>query len=71
MKLVGVEKIAEMLDTTKYTIYEWTALKKIPHYKIGKSVKFDVDAIITWLATCEVKPYNRGTGGRSHKGGGK
>ncbi|MHB1697736.1 MAG: helix-turn-helix domain-containing protein [bacterium] len=71
MKLVGIEKIAEILDTPAKTIYEWTSTKKIPHYKINRLVKFDIDAVIAWLETCEVKPYNRGTGGKSLKGGGK
>ncbi|MCL4428144.1 MAG: helix-turn-helix domain-containing protein [Deltaproteobacteria bacterium] len=71
MKLVGVEKIAEILDINENTIYDWTATRKIPHYKVGRLVKFDIDAVMDWLATCEVKPYNKGTGGRSHKGGGK
>ncbi|MHB8232056.1 MAG: helix-turn-helix domain-containing protein [bacterium] len=71
MKLVGIEKIAEILDTSPKTIYDWTSTRKIPHYKVGRLVKFDVDAVMTWLATCEVKVYNRATGGRSLKGGGK
>ena len=69
MKLVGIEKIAELLDTSPKTIYDWTSTRKIPHYKVGRLVKFDIDAIMAWLETCEVKPYNRETGGKSLKGG--
>jgi excisionase family DNA binding protein len=65
MKLVGIEKIAEILDTSPKTIYDWTATRRIPHYKLGRLVKFDVDEVMAWLQTCEVKVYNRGTGGRS------
>ena len=71
MKLVGAEKIAEILDTSPKTIYDWTSTRKIPHYKVGRLVKFDIEAVMSWLETCEVKPYNRGTGGKSLKGGGK
>lgn len=65
MKLVGIEKIAEILDTSPKTIYDWTATRRIPHYKLGRLVKFDVDEVMAWLQTCEVKVYNKGTGGRS------
>ncbi len=65
MKLVGIEKIAEILDASPKTIYDWTATRRIPHYKLGRLVKFDVDEVMAWLQTCEVKVYNRGTGGRS------
>ena len=63
--LVSIEKIAEILDTSPKTIYDWTATRRIPHYKLGRLVKFDVDEVMAWLQTCEVKVYNRGTGGRS------
>ena len=65
MKLVGIERIAEILDTSPKTIYDWTATRRIPHYKLGRLVKFDVDEVMAWLQTCEVKVYNKGTGGRS------
>ncbi len=63
--LVSIEKIAEILDTSPKTIYDWTATRRIPHYKLGRLVKFDVDEVMAWLQTCEVKVYNKGTGGRS------
>ena len=63
--LVSIEKIAEILDTSPKTIYDCTATRRIPHYKLGRLVKFDVDEVMAWLQTCEVKVYNKGTGGRS------
>ena len=68
MKLVGIEKISEILDVNPKTIYDWTSTRKIPHYKLGRLVKFDVDEVMTWLATLEIKPhavYNKATGGKS------
>ena len=69
--LVSIEKISEILDINVKTIYDWTSTRKIPHYKLGRLVKFDVDEVMAWLQSCEVKVYNRGTGGKSLKGGGK
>ena len=69
MKLVGIQKIAEILDTSPKTIYDWTATRKIPHYKLGRLVKFDIDEVMAWLATLEIKPHavynNKETGGKS------
>jgi Prophage CP4-57 regulatory protein (AlpA). len=63
--LVSIEKISEILDINVKTIYDWTSTRKIPHYKLGRLVKFDVDEVMAWLQSCEVKVYNRGTGGKS------
>ena len=63
--LVSIEKISEILDINVKTIYDWTSTRKIPHYKLGRLVKFDVDEVMAWLQNCEVKVYNRGTGGKS------
>ena len=48
-RFVGVEEIAEYLDVSINTIYSWVWLKKIPHVKMGKLVKFDLQEIETWL----------------------
>ena len=63
--LVSIEKISEILDINVKTIYDWTSTRKIPHYKVGRLVRFDVDAVVNWLETHEVKTYNKGTGGKS------
>lgn len=68
MKLVGIEKIAEMLDVSVKTIYDWTSRDYIPHRKLGRLVKFDIDEIEAWVETLAVRPhqvYNRVAGGRS------
>lgn len=68
MQLVGIKKIAKMLDVSIKTVYDWTARDYIPHRKLGRLVKFDVDEVEAWVETLAVRPhpvYNKGTGGRS------
>ncbi len=38
-----------MLGVAKNTLYDWCAIRKIPHYKLGKLTKFKVDEIEVWL----------------------
>jgi excisionase family DNA binding protein len=48
-RFVGPEELAEYLDLSINTIYSWIWLKKIPHFKVGKLVKFDLQEIETWM----------------------
>ena len=48
-KLINIKKLAEYLDTKVSTIYSWIHMKQIPHYKVGRLVKFDVAEIDKWL----------------------
>ena len=53
-KFVGVEEVATVLDVEKSWIYSRTRKKgkgQIPHYRLGKYVKFDLDEVVTWLKT--------------------
>ena len=42
-------EIAEFLRVAKTTIYDWVYKKKIPYYKIGGAVRFDMDEIYEWV----------------------
>lgn len=57
-RFIGVEELAEYLDLKKSTIYQWVHQQKIPHYKLGKRVKFDLEKIENWLKRKEVKPHS-------------
>ena len=48
-RFIGVEDLAEYLDLSINTIYSWVWLKKIPHFKVGKLVKFDLQGIEAWM----------------------
>jgi len=44
-----IEDLSVYLDTPVATIYTWTHQKKIPHVKIGRSLRFDLAEIDLWV----------------------
>lgn len=48
-RLLTTKELAEYLKLNQITIRKWTCQKQIPHFKIGKSVRFDLDTINAWL----------------------
>ena len=48
-KLLTVTETAEFLGISKNTLYEWIVQRKIPHYKVGRLVKFRREDLETWL----------------------
>ena len=54
-RLVGIKDMADYLDISKATLYNWTFQKKIPYIKIGRLVKFDLQDINKWLKDKRVK----------------
>lgn len=47
--LWDVKKIAEMLSVPEPTVRDWVYKRKIPHYKVGHSVRFDPSEIRSWI----------------------
>lgn len=48
-KLVGIKAMAEKLDIPVSWIYSRTRTNEIPHYKLGKYVKFDESEVMEWI----------------------
>ena len=48
-KLEGIKAIANRLDVPKSWIYSRTRTGEIPHYKLGKYVKFDESEVMEWV----------------------
>jgi excisionase family DNA binding protein len=48
-KLLSVTEAAEFLGIKKSTLYEWIIQKKVPHYKVGRLVKFRREDLEAWL----------------------
>ena len=49
-RLINIDELSLMLGVAKNTLYDWCAIRKIPHYKLGKLIKFKVEEIEVWLA---------------------
>ena len=44
-----IEETAELFHVTKYAIYKWVHINKIPHVKVGRRLLFpenDIEALI-------------------------
>jgi excisionase family DNA binding protein len=44
--LVNAQQLAEVLGVSKSTVLEQAARGRIPHYRIGKSVRFNADDVL-------------------------
>ena len=47
--LMTVEQLAQYLNLSAGTVYRLTSTKKIPHIKIGSSVRFKPEVIEHWI----------------------
>ena len=47
-KILNIQELSEYIKLKKSKIYSMTHEKKIPHYKLGASLRFDVDIINEW-----------------------
>ena len=59
IKLIKTDELAETLSITTKRVYEMVKQNKIPKYcivKIGRNIRFDLEAIEMWL--CENKLSN-------------
>lgn len=48
-ELIRPDQLAKTLGVAQGTIYLWVKQGKIPHFKLGKSVRFDPADIKKWL----------------------
>lgn len=56
--LLNVEEISEFLGVKVATIYGWVSEGYIPHIKLERLVRFDMDAVQEWVSQNEVKGRN-------------
>ena len=54
-KLLTIQQLSEILQVSPKTIYQWTHMGIIPHYKLPKGVRFSQDRIKRWIAKKEKK----------------
>ena len=48
-RFLRIEELSKYMGTPVATLYTWTHQKKIPHLKMGRSVRFDLREIEAWL----------------------
>ena len=54
-RFIGIEELATFLNIAKGTLYGWVYLRKIPYFKIGRLVKFNLREVEEWLSSRRVK----------------
>ncbi len=58
-KFLTVDQVAEYLSLSKATVYQWASERKIPHYKMGRAVRFRQAEIESWLLEkCKQEPVS-------------
>ena len=55
-RLLDVKVTAELLGIKPVTLRLWISQKKVPYYKVGKSIKFKPSEIETWINATRVDP---------------
>ena len=48
-KLLSVSELAQFLNVPKSWVYDRTYRDAIPHFKIGRLVRFDLEQVLGWL----------------------
>ena len=59
MKLITIQELAELLKVKPKTLYQWAELRQIPFLKLNGALRFDLDDIEKWIASCK---KNTGSG---------
>jgi len=57
-RFVGTKELARYMDLSINTIYSWVCMQKIPFFKMGRLVKFDLKEIDTWMTGMRVGVRN-------------
>lgn len=55
-RLINIRELAEYLGMSINTIRSWVWLRKIPYFRMGKLIRFDLCKIEKWLKDREVLP---------------
>lgn len=57
---VTVEHLARILGVPKSWVYERTARRAIPHYRLGHLIRFRVSEVLDWLTAESERGVGRG-----------
>ena len=54
-KLLTIRQLGELIQVSPKTIYQWTHIGFIPHYKLSKGVRFNEKEVEEWIKRKRVK----------------
>ena len=58
-QLIDAEQLSLILGVKDGTIYDWVRRGKIPHVRLERLIRFDMDEINTWLQERKVTPRGK------------
>lgn len=53
-KLLTVDQVAKLLAVSPKTVYRWAHEQYVPHFKLGTSVRFSEDQLLSWIKDRQV-----------------
>ena len=60
----NVEEVSTYLSVKPSTIYQWARVGGIPHFRLGKMLRFKKQEIDLWIENCRGKPIDPAKKGR-------
>jgi excisionase family DNA binding protein len=48
-KLLTIHELSQITQFSRRTIYDWTHINFIPHYKFPKGIRFKLSEVENWL----------------------
>jgi excisionase family DNA binding protein len=54
-RFLTIKELSEYMNVPVHTLYSWTFMKKIPHVKMGRLVRFDLKEIDIWLSDKKIE----------------
>lgn len=58
-QLLTIKEASTFLNIKEKTLYSLAAKKEIPHYRIGKIIRFNQSELDTWLQSKKVTPVKK------------
>jgi excisionase family DNA binding protein len=55
---LSIDEVSSILNIKKPTLYQWVESRQIPHYKMGKLIRFKRDEVIQWMDEHKVAPVD-------------
>jgi len=55
-RYIGVDELAQYLGVKKRTAYHLVETMQIPHYRIGRLIRFKLSEVEEWMATKKIEP---------------
>ena len=59
--MLTVHELSKELNLSESYVYQLIAKQRIPHYKVGRAIRFEMEKIKKWMSDKEIK-----VGSKSH-----